>query len=68
MNIHSILPGSVATKMGNIKMGDNISSACNKLNRLILPEEIAALTAFLCSDCAVYIVEGEIVAAACEIL
>ena len=65
MNI--IFPGSVATKMGNIKTGDNIAKKSNKLNRVILPEEIASLAAFLSSDVGYYVKDG-IIAAACEML
>lgn len=63
--IRSILPGSVATKMGNIKVGDNIGGNNNILNRLALPEEIAALAAIYSSDIGKYCVNN-IIASASE--
>lgn len=62
-----ILPGSVATKMGNYKVGDNIAGNNNVLNRPALPEEIAALAAICSSDIGRYCV-SDIVASALEIL
>jgi short-subunit dehydrogenase len=56
LNIKTICPGSVATKMNNIAVGNDISGGCNnQLNHLALPEEISALAVFLCSDCGMYI-------------
>lgn len=47
---HCVSPGSVATSMGNKKTGDNISSKGSILTRHIaMPEEIAAVVAFLSS-------------------
>ena len=66
LSMNIIFPGSVATKMGNIKIGDNIAKKCNKLNRVILPEEIASLAAFLSSDVGKQVKDG-IVASACEV-
>lgn len=60
-----ILPGSVATKMGNIKLGDNIVGNNNILNRPALPEEISALAAIYSSDIGKYCVNN-IVASAQE--
>lgn len=68
LNIKTVLPGSVATNMGNLKLGDNISRKCNILYHPALPEEIAALVAFLCSDVGNKINNSSIVASACEIL
>lgn len=56
--IRAILPGSVATKMGNIKVGDNIEGNNNILNRPALAEEIAALTAVYASDIGKYCVNN----------
>lgn len=47
--VNGIAPGSVATAMGNLKENDNIYNEKNLLKRCILPEEIAALAAFLAS-------------------
>lgn len=62
-----IEPGSVATNMGNLKVGDNIAKGCNTLSHLALPEEIAAQVAFFSCGFGRYIRE-EIVASACETL
>lgn len=51
-----VSPGSVATSMGNKKMGDNISNKGTILTRHIaLPEEIAAIVAFLSSPAGIKI-------------
>ena len=68
LNIKTVLPGSVATIMGNLKQGDNISRKCNILHHPALPEEIAALVAFLCSDVGCKVTNSAIVASACEVL
>ena len=68
LNIKTVLPGSVATIMGNLKLGDNISRKCNILHHPALPEEIAALVAFLCSDVGYKVSNSSIVASACEVL
>lgn len=68
LNIKTVLPGSVATIMGNLKQGDNISRKCNILHHPALPEEIAALVAFLCSDVGYKVTNSSIVASACEVL
>lgn len=68
LNIKTVLPGSVATIMGNLKLGDNISRKCNILHHPALPEEIAALVAFLCSDVGYKVTNSSIVASACEVL
>lgn len=67
LNIMTICPGSVATKMGNITIGDNIARNVNKLNHIALPEEISALAAFLCSETGRYLKGAEITASGCEI-
>lgn len=47
---HCVAPGSVATSMGNKKTGDNISTKRAILTRhTAMPEEIAAVVAFLSS-------------------
>lgn len=68
LNIKTVLPGSVATIMNNLKLGDNISRKCNILRRPALSEEIAALVAFLCSDVGYKVTNSSIVASACEVL
>lgn len=68
LNIHAIAPGSVATAMGNLKLGDNVSLKCNVLNHPALPEEIAAMVAFVASDMGRAISNSAIIASACETL
>lgn len=67
LSMSVIFPGSVATKMGSVKIGDNIARKCNKLNHIIIPEEIASLAAFLSSEAGKYVKDG-VVASACEVL
>ena len=69
LNISTIAPGSVATTMGdiNIKFGDNIARNCNTLHHLALPEEIAALAAFLAGSVGKTI-NQTVIASACEVL
>lgn len=62
-----IEPGSVATSMGDLGIGDNIAKGCNSLLHPALPEEVAAQVAFFSCGFGRYIRE-EIVASACEIL
>lgn len=66
LSVNTIFPGSIATKMGNISLGDNIARANNKLNHLAMPEEISALVAFLCSEKS-FIKGEDVTASACEI-
>lgn len=68
LNVHAVLPGSVATKMNSSTVGDNISKECNILNRMLLPEEIAALVAFLAGDIGKKVSNSFITASACEVL
>ena len=68
LNIQIIEPGSVATGMGNLKIGDNIGRGNNILRHPALPEEIAALAAFLSSPTGRYINNQSVVASACEVL
>lgn len=67
-NIHAITPGSVATGMVGYRTGDDLSYRKNILLRVALPEEIAALSAFLSSDCGKHISNLIVTAAAGEIL
>lgn len=64
---HAILPGSVATKMGNLKVGDNIAGNNNVLNRSVLAEEVASIAAVYSSDIGKYC-KTNLVASAWEIL
>lgn len=66
----TVQPGSVATMMGNLKLGDNIANHCNVLHHPALPEEIAALVAFLASDVGRFIsnTRNSVIASACEVL
>lgn len=59
--INGIAPGSVATIMNHYKTNDNISGF-HPLNRIIMPEEIAALTAFMVGPIGKYL-NGEIIKA-----
>lgn len=70
LNICCIKPGSVATGMGNLGIGDNIAKGCNVLNRVALPEEIAAQAAFLAAGFGKYLneTEGKLNVSACEVL
>jgi 3-oxoacyl-[acyl-carrier protein] reductase len=65
--VNVIETGLVATIMNNLNMGDNISKNMNVLKHPAMPEEIAALAAFLCSTCGKYLKDG-ITASACEVL
>ncbi|MBO4845827.1 MAG: SDR family oxidoreductase [Lachnospiraceae bacterium] len=65
LSILCIEPGSVATVMGDRKIGSDIANANNLLGRVSLPEEIAAVSAFLCSDVGRFI-DPIISASACE--
>lgn len=58
LDIIKVLPGAVATKMGNFKLGDNISAKGNRLNHVILPEEIANISAFFSSEISSYLNGG----------
>lgn len=65
--VNSILPGTVATSMNNAAYGDDIVINRNKIGRAALPEEIAAIVAWISS------MNGKIkseciIPSACEIL
>lgn len=64
---NAILPGSVATSMIGLYMDKDISRDCNALYHPALPEEIAALAAFLATGVGKYLTE-DVTASACEIL
>ncbi len=63
----AIIPGSVATKMGNISLGDNIVGNNNILKRVAIPEEIAAIAAIYASDIGEYCINN-LIASAGEVL
>lgn len=67
MNIHAIAPGSIATNMADKKLGSNLSYKSNYLKRIILPEEISALCAFLSSQYGEKITNIPVLASAGEI-
>ena len=67
INFSTIYPGPVATKMGGYSIGSDISNGGNVLNHVILPEEIAAIAAFLSSDTSRYLKGIGITASACQI-
>lgn len=66
--ICGIAPGSVATGMGNLGVGSNVAGGTNRLHHVALPEEIAALAAYLAGPLGKYHNGQTIVASACEIL
>lgn len=68
LTVNVVEPGSVATEMGGLSIGDNISRNCNALHRPALPEEIAAFVAFLASGFGVYLTDGGHIVSACEVL
>lgn len=69
LNVHVIEPGSVATDMGYLGIGKDISRyESNTLNHVIIPEQIASLAAFLASDVGHYVSNSAVVAAAGEVL
>lgn len=51
---NTIAPGSVATRMGNYAIDDNISKANTSVRRVVLPEEVAALSARLSTNVGKY--------------
>jgi 3-oxoacyl-[acyl-carrier protein] reductase len=69
LKIVSIAPGSVATRMGNKSLEDNIAVDGTMITKHIaLPEEIASLSAFLCSNVGSYMNSETIIASADEML
>lgn len=60
INVNAIAPGSTATALIGVKEEDCISSEENGMNRLIMPDEVAALAKLLVSD-AGKMIDGEIV-------
>lgn len=48
--VNSIAPGTTATELINYKDGDSIYANDNTANRMIMPEEIAALAKYLVSE------------------
>ncbi|MCH5342820.1 MAG: SDR family oxidoreductase [Acetatifactor sp.] len=66
ITINVIEPGSVATPMEKLGIGDNIVRNCNVLHHSALPEEIASLVAFLAGGFGKYLTDHAIVASACE--
>ena len=69
LKIVSIAPGSVATRMGNKSLEDNIAVDGTMITKHVaLPEEIASLSALLCSNVGSYMNSETIIASADEIL
>lgn len=66
ITINVVEPGSVATPMGNLGIGDNVAKGCNVLHHPAFPEEIAALVAFLAGGFGKYLTENAVIASACE--
>ncbi len=52
ITVNAIAPGSTATDLIGYKEGDSIFSFENNASRLIMPEEVASLAAYLVSDSA----------------
>ena len=68
-SISSIAPGSVATRMGDRKFGDNIGVNENMITKHIaMPEEIASLAAFLSGNMGLYLNGETVIASADETL
>jgi len=61
--VNGIAPGVVKTQMQEFSMrqGDNLYTDQNPIHRVCLPEEIAELALFLCSDASNYIIGQTIV-------
>lgn len=61
--VNAIAPGVVKTEMQrfSLEQGDNLYTNQNPLKRVCLPEEVAELAIFLCSDTANFIVGQTIV-------
>lgn len=66
--IAGIAPGSVATNMGKMGLGSNISGGTGQLKHIALPEEIAALAALLAGSLGKYFRGQTVTASACEVL
>ena len=60
INVNAIAPGVTATELIGIKNGDSINTCENKMNRLIMPEEVAELSKFLVSESG-KMISGEII-------
>lgn len=58
--VNGVAPGSTATQLIGIKDGDSIYTTENRINRLIMPEEVANVAQLLVSDAGNMII-GEIV-------
>lgn len=50
ITVNAIAPGPTATPMLNIKEGDNISIDTNLVGRYAMPNEIASLAVYMCSE------------------
>lgn len=48
--VNGIAPGSTATELIGVKMGDNIFTTENRANRLIMPDEVANIAKLLVSN------------------
>lgn len=64
-----VAPGAVATAMQSLNKNSDIARVRgNIMNRMIIPEELAALVAFMASDYGKYLAGDGVIAAACETL
>lgn len=68
VSIISVAPGSVATRMGNLGIGNNIAGTNSFTRHVGMPEEIASEIVFLVSTVAKYIKGKTVLASAGEIL
>lgn len=59
INVNAIAPGATATALIGIKEGDSITSNENGMNRLVMPDEVAAFAKLLVSD-AGKMIDGEV--------
>ena len=50
ITVNAIAPGPTATPMLNVKDGDNISIDTNLVGRYAMPNEIASLAVYMCSE------------------
>lgn len=65
--VNTILPGTISTRMTNYSKDSDITLERNSLYRVGIPEEVAAIIAFVASDVGKYI-SSNLHVSACEVL